>query len=229
MTYLISDKVPESDLNKVTGKIGGLISELGGKAAKEEIWGRRKLAYPIAKQEFATYVTLNFDLPAEKMKEFDRDVRLMTEVVRQLIIVKDLGHEALSLSSEEIAQTEEIENVVGGEKSFEAIEGETDESKDLMAKRDEKAVAAEEEPAQAEATEPVKEAKVEEKEEVETEKPKTEKKTKVIKKEKVEEKKEKTVAEKPVKKTAKKKDSADEAERLSKLNEELDDILKDEL
>ena len=61
LTYLISDNVPESDLNKVTGKINGYVTSLTGKILKEEIWGRRKLAYPIKKQDFATYVTINFE------------------------------------------------------------------------------------------------------------------------------------------------------------------------
>jgi small subunit ribosomal protein S6 len=195
---LISDQVPESDLNKITGKVGGFITDLGGKITKEEIWGRRKLAYPIKRQDFATYVTLMFSLPGLAVKEFDREIRLTDKILRHLLIVKEMGKEDMSLTREEIAETAAIEEVVGGEKSFEAIEGETEESKDLMAKR-----------------------------ETETEEPKEEVKEEAeVKAEAKEEEK----AEKPAKKApAKKKESADEADRLNKLNEELDDILKDEL
>ena len=59
LTYLVSDNVSESEITKVTGKIGGYISDEGGKVLKEESWGRRKLAYPINKQLFATYIYLN--------------------------------------------------------------------------------------------------------------------------------------------------------------------------
>jgi small subunit ribosomal protein S6 len=137
LTYLISDNVPEADLNKVTGKVGGYVSSLGGKILKEEIWGRRKLAYPIKKQEFATYVTLNFSLPAEKANELEHNIFLSSKIIRHLMIVQDYGTEELTLSAEDVAETEEITKVIGGEKSFEAVVGETEESKELMAVRGE--------------------------------------------------------------------------------------------
>ena len=218
LTYLISDEVRETDLNKVTGKIAGFITDLKGKITKEDIWGRRKLVYPIRKQDFATYVTLYFSLPADKVKEFEREMHLESAVVRHLMLVKELGEEKISLTAEEIANAEDIQSVIGGEKSFEAIEGETEESRDLMAKREEKTEETEIEEAPVEKAEKETEEVIEEAQEsVET--PKEEKPVKVKEEAK----------DKPAKKVAKKKEPADEAERLSKLNEELDDILKDEL
>lgn len=231
LTYLVSDEVPENDLNKVTGKVTGLIDELGGKIDKEDIWGRRKLIYSIKKQDFATYVTLFFSLPAEKAIEFEKDLHHVNGVIRQLMIVREYGEDKISLSAEEIAETKDIEKAIGGEKSFEAVLGRTEESRDLMAKREKEEAAEEEvvekaEPekeseAEAEETEPTEETEV--KEEKTAAKPKAKKETK------------KTAAkvadeEEVIKpKTKAKKESSDEAERLSKLNEELDDILKDEL
>lgn len=231
LTYLVSDEVPESDINKVTGKVTGLVDGLGGKITKEDIWGRRKLAYAIRKQEFATYITLYFDLPAKKASEFEKDLRHIDGILRQLMIVKDLGDEAISLSADEIAGATDIKDVIGGERSFETVEGETEESRSLMAKREEEAEKTEEEvevpkakPEEVKAEEEQKEIKTEEtkeeKKKAKSEEPKAEKAVKVK-------------AEKPVseKKPVKKKEAkvVDEVERLSKLNEELDDILKDEL
>lgn len=220
MTYLISDEVEEGNLNKVTGKIAGYISDFDGNVKKEDIWGRRKLAYPIKKEEFATYVTINFELPQDKLKEFESNLKHTTGILRHLLIVRDYGDEIITLTKDEIAKTEEIEEVIGGEKSFEAVQGETEESRDLMAKR-------EEEP-ETETTE----------EKVETEK-EAQKEEKVKELKKAPEKTEKEEKEKEAKpalkkeakkeKTEKKDNSKDEVERLSKLNEELDDILKDEL
>jgi|GEM_PF-28264 len=231
ITYLVSDEVPEGNLNKITGELNGYISGLGGKVIKEDIWGRRKLAYPIKKQDFATYVTVNFNLLAEKTRELEREIKLMSEVVRHLFLVTDYGEEELALSADEIVKEEEIKEVVGGEESFEAIEGETEESRDLMAKRkDEEApkekVEEEEitaEPEQKPET-PVAEVPAET---TEKEEKKTAKKEAKPKKEKAE--KSSKTEKKPTTKPAKKEEKTDEAERLSKLNEELDDILKDEL
>lgn len=226
LTYLVSDEVREGDLNKVTGSVNGFVTGLGGKIVKEDIWGRRKLAYPIKKADFATYVTLFFDLPADKAFELDRDIRQTTAIMRHLTIIKEHGHEAITLSASEIAEAAEIEEVVGGEKSFEAIEGQTEESRDLMAKREEK-----DEDEDQIAEEPVKA------EEIKEEKPAEPVIEEKVEEEKIEEKKpatkvKKTAAEKIEKPKVEKKKidkNEGEAERLSKLNEELDDILKDEL
>ncbi len=222
LTYLISDDVKESELNKVTGKIGGFISDLEGRILKEEIWKRRKLAYPIKKQEFAVYVTLNFEVPADKMLEFERDLRLLPSVLRHITIVKDYGEEKLTLTAEEIAGTEDIEEAIGGEQSFEAVEGETEESRDLMAVR-----------------------KTEELEENQTEEPENKKIEKwagdevEVKEEKVKEVIKEEAKEKPQpkadqplagkKKKTKPAGPESEADRLAKLDKELDELLKDDL
>ena len=225
LTYLISDEISESDLNKVTGKVAGYIAELGGEINKEEIWGRRKLAYPIRKQDFATYVTIFFGLPADKVKEFDREMRLTQSILRHLLIVREFNEEKFALSADDIAAAQEIAEVAGGEKSFEAIEGETKDSKKLMSVREEapKAEVIEEEIKTVEEPKKEKAPKASAKKEVvaEVAEPEVEVEEEVV--EKVEK-----VAKAPVKKAAK-KDPNDEAERLSKLNDELDDILKDEL
>ena len=138
LTYLISDDVQESEITKITGKIGGIIAESKGKVLKEESWGRRKLAYPIKKLLFATYITINFELEPENLRNIERDLRHESSIVRYLLTVKNFGKEKLSLSAEDVAATRDIEQVVGGKKSFEAVKGETEESKDLMAVRGEK-------------------------------------------------------------------------------------------
>lgn len=214
LTYLISDVVPESDLNKVTGKIGGYISALKGSVEKEEIWGRRKLAYPIKKQDFATYVTINFSVSPEFTAELEREIRLTNEVLRHLLIVQEVEKVAMTLTTEEIAENNDIQAVVGGEKSFEAIEGETEDSKDLMSVRDDAEEVAEEIVIETPEAPKAKSKKVEKVEEIEEKKEE-------VKAEKAEAKK--------VEKAAKVKKGADEADRLSKLNDELNDILKDDL
>jgi len=223
LTYLISDGVPETDLNKVTGKVGGFITQFDGKLLKEEIWKRRKLAYAINKQEFATYVTVNFELPADKTNVFEREIRLSPQIIRHLLIVNDYGTEAITLTAEEVANAESIEEVIGGEKSFEAVEGETEESRDLMAvreKEDEAATDTEEKKTEV-TEEPAAENKEEEKE------PETVAKTAQPAKEQKAE-----VKAEPKKAASGRKAKAstdNEADRLAKLDEQLDELLKDDL
>ncbi len=228
LTYLISDEVKESDLNKVTGKVGGYISELGGKVTKEEIWGRRKLAYPIQKQEFATYVTLLLNLTGDKVQPLERSLKLDTTVIRHLLIIKDYGKDELALTTDEIAKTEDIEKVIGGERSFEAIEGETEESYDLHSRRKEDQTKEENPSKEIEEKVVTEEASVETEEVVE---PVVEPESAEEEKVKEEPKAKKTTKKQKAEETAKPEEAEakKEADRLSKLDKELDEILGDDL
>jgi len=240
LTYLVSDVIPESDLNKVTGQVSGFVLEQGGTIVKEDIWGRRKLAYPILKQDFATYVTLYFELSADKVIAFERDLKHAGGVVRHLLVVNELGAETLTLSLEDVAATKDIEDVVGGEKSFEAVEGETEESKELMAKRESKEAEQQSGPSaslginseaeESPSAESTGDAIAEIVEEMPAEEP-TAEVEKELKKQKSGEAEKRSIIEPKTEMKPKKakKEPIDEAERLNKLNAELDDILKDEL
>ncbi|MEI8143265.1 MAG: 30S ribosomal protein S6 [Candidatus Berkelbacteria bacterium] len=200
LTYLVSDQVPEADLKKATSKVDGFIKEFGGKVEKEEIWGRRKLAYPIRKMEFANYITLYFEMPAAKIREFEFELHHYENVIRHLLIVNEYEKEALTLTKDEIAGTEEIEAVIGSD-AKEQITGEekTEEVEPVVAEAEVKTPkvakkAAEEVAAE---TEPVKEVK--------------------------------TVKKAAVKKVVKKATKEEESERLTELNKQIEDILSDEL
>jgi small subunit ribosomal protein S6 len=256
LTYLVSDKISETDLNKITGKVGGFVSDAAGKVLKEEIWKRRKLAYPIKKQEFATYVTLNFELPVEAVRNLDQEIKLTPQIIRHLLILKEMGEEKLSLLSEEIVGAEEIESVIGGEKTFEAVEGMTEESRKLMATREEeeketrdKGLEISENKTETEKLQP--EVKIKEpaptiedvKKETETkkfeavaeekpteiEKPKKTKAETSASKEPIQEKSKKSPTKEEKIKKSIKPDSSSEADRLAKLDEEIDNLLKDDL
>jgi len=255
LTYLVSDDVSESELTKVTGKVGGLITELKGKIIKEESWGRRKLAYPINKTNFATFVTVYFEIDPEKILPFGKDLRHVDKVLRQLIIAKDYKKEELILTSDDIIDGEEIAEVVGGEKSAEIATEDKVDNRDLMAKRssekteepkdletkgkdneDEKAESSDtpEKPEAKVSTEKVEKPKkairkkAEEKPVTTEEKKEAEKKS-VNTEEPADKDTQKTTTKKMVKKTPTKTNIEDEADRLSKLDDELDELLRDEI
>jgi len=203
LTYLISDEVLEKDQKNITDQVAGIISDASGKVTKEESWGRRKLAYPIKKQNFATYVTAWFGLPADKIPEISHELLVLPKVIRHLIVVKVAKGEELAVTREDIVGTEDVEKAIG-EKSFEVVEGKKDESYKLMAKR----TGAEEKPA------------VEK-----IEKPKRKAVKKIEKKPTIK----KPVEAEPRIEPKVEKPESDEADRIKKLDEKLDELLKDDL
>jgi len=67
-------------------RIKGLLDRFGAVVEKEDKWGRRKLAYPIAKQTEGIYTFITYTAPAETPYEVESRIRLMENVIRFLTI-----------------------------------------------------------------------------------------------------------------------------------------------
>lgn len=80
----------EVDLTKAEEKVKKLVEGAGGKIVKTDNWGKRKLAYPIKKQEHAVYVFYTVELPAEGVGKIESTLNITDEVIRYLIVKLDL-------------------------------------------------------------------------------------------------------------------------------------------
>lgn len=84
----------EIDLDKATAKVEKIFTDNGGKVSNSDNWGKRKLAYPIVKQEHAVYVIYTVDLPAEGVRKVEGILNITDEVIRYLISKPDLKAQA---------------------------------------------------------------------------------------------------------------------------------------
>lgn len=75
----------EIDLEKALKKVAEIVKNQEGKIVSTDIWGKRKLAYPIKKQEFAVYVYHEIELPAERISKLEGALNLADEVLRYLV------------------------------------------------------------------------------------------------------------------------------------------------
>lgn len=60
-----------------------------GEVGKVDVWGMRKLAYPIEKKSEGYYVVVEFNASSELPKELDRRLKISDNVMRHIIINKD--------------------------------------------------------------------------------------------------------------------------------------------
>jgi small subunit ribosomal protein S6 len=67
----------------------GLIGADGGKVHRMEDWGRRQLAYPIAKVHKAHYVLLNVECDQKALDELTGAFRFSDAVLRHLVVSMD--------------------------------------------------------------------------------------------------------------------------------------------
>lgn len=75
----------EIDLDKPLKKIENIVKEQQGKLTKTDVWGKRKLAYPINKEEFAVYVYYEAELPPENIRKLENALNITDEVIRYLV------------------------------------------------------------------------------------------------------------------------------------------------
>lgn len=76
----------ESDLEKALDKVRGLVAANGGEIAKEDNWGKKKLAYAIKGQDFAIYVAMDVKLPAAAPLKISNTLNITDGVLRYLLV-----------------------------------------------------------------------------------------------------------------------------------------------
>jgi small subunit ribosomal protein S6 len=79
----------EIDVEAPIGKIEGLIEAAGGKVAKRDNWGKKRLAYKIARQDFAIYVYFEVQLDPTKVRQLEDSIGILEEVLRHIVVVHE--------------------------------------------------------------------------------------------------------------------------------------------
>jgi len=80
----------EVDLTKAEEKVTKIFTDNKGKVVGTDNWGKRKLMYPIKKQEHAIYVFYTVEMPGEGVKKVEATLNITDEVIRYLITKPDL-------------------------------------------------------------------------------------------------------------------------------------------
>ena len=80
----------EIDLEKATAKVEKILADNKAKIVNTDNWGKRKLAYPIAKQNFAVYVFYTVEISASNVRKIEQTFNITDEIIRFLITRPDL-------------------------------------------------------------------------------------------------------------------------------------------
>ena len=84
---IVNSNLEEAAIKDTIAKISALISEHGTVESTEE-WGKKRLAYPIKKQNEGYYVLINFSSNPEFINELDRIYNITDEVIKHIIVKK---------------------------------------------------------------------------------------------------------------------------------------------
>ncbi|UTX51301.1 30S ribosomal protein S6 [Candidatus Saccharibacteria bacterium TM7i] len=106
LTVLIHPDL-EADLEAPLKKVRDIITNAGGKIVNEDVWGKKKLAYTINREEFAVYTYMDVELPADAPLKISNIFNITEEVLRYLLVkVDEKGRKALAEQASK-AQKEE--------------------------------------------------------------------------------------------------------------------------
>jgi len=90
LVYILPPDTTEQQIAEVHTQLEQIVVRLHGQIEKHDTtWGRRKLAYEIAHHKEGTYVLDVINGSGELMKELDRRLRVMDQVIRHMIVRVD--------------------------------------------------------------------------------------------------------------------------------------------
>jgi small subunit ribosomal protein S6 len=89
LVYILPPDSSEQQIADVHTQIDGAVQKMHGTIEKTDNWGRRKLAYEIGHHKEGVYVLEVVNGTGELMKELDRRLRVMDQVVRHMIVRVD--------------------------------------------------------------------------------------------------------------------------------------------
>ena len=83
-TLITNGQMTEADTNTVLEKYENLLTAEGGEILKKDVWGSRKLAYPIKKQYRGHYVCYDLVAAPASIAEAERLMKIDDNVLRYL-------------------------------------------------------------------------------------------------------------------------------------------------
>jgi len=78
----------DSGVDGVIGRISAILADKGGELGKIDRWGRKRLAYEIARQSEGYYVVVEFTAAPGALKELDRVLSLSDDILRFKVVVR---------------------------------------------------------------------------------------------------------------------------------------------
>ena len=135
MGVIVRADLDEESQQAEWDRVKGLLDRFNAVIEKEDKWGRRKLAYPIAKQTEGIYTFFTFTAPSSTPREVESRLRLMENVLRFLTInlndVEDAkAKNAKPVQAEPVAVETPVAVPVANEPAVEATPAEEPSTED---------------------------------------------------------------------------------------------------
>src|SRR5437870_10984044 len=89
LVYSLAPDTTEQQVAELHEQVGQVGTRMNGQREKNENWGRRRLAYEIGHNKEGVYVLDVINGSGELMKELDRRLKVIDQVIRHMIVRVD--------------------------------------------------------------------------------------------------------------------------------------------
>lgn len=89
LMFIIEAALEQEKKDATIETVKEIITAGGGEVSKVDVWGNRRLAYPIQKKNDGFYAVVTFTAGPELPKELDRRLKISDVVIRHMIINND--------------------------------------------------------------------------------------------------------------------------------------------
>tara|TARA_B100000131_G_C18022021_1_gene574955 strand:+ start:94 stop:546 length:453 start_codon:yes stop_codon:yes gene_type:complete len=87
--YILRPDIPEDEVDKHLSKYSEILVKAGGEVLDNQMRGKRRLAYPIAKHKEGIYVQLSHKGNGEHIAIFEKAMRLSEDIIRYMTVKQD--------------------------------------------------------------------------------------------------------------------------------------------
>lgn len=92
--YIAAPDTAEDDVTRLNEAITALVEKEGGTITKTDVWGRRRLAYPINKRTEGIYVLFEIEGSGQEIAELERRMRVNDLIMRYMTVRVDEDRKA---------------------------------------------------------------------------------------------------------------------------------------
>ncbi len=86
--YIVDPNLENKSLEKTMTEIGKELEKTKSKIINHRVWGKKRLAYPIERQKYGSYILVQFEGgDQQKMVEYDTWLKLNSSVLRHMTVL----------------------------------------------------------------------------------------------------------------------------------------------
>ena len=87
--FIVSPQLAEDETTKLIQQMAEVVAQKKGRLIKQDVWGKRRLAYSIKRQNEGVYVFFTYEGGGDIPQELERRFKQVDTIIRYLTVKRD--------------------------------------------------------------------------------------------------------------------------------------------